>query len=497
MGDSVFKKPLLVKRDPQVAARIPSEETKDEQETPVKMWFNVISLSARKRICGPYRLRRLLLNRSANDVLFHVAVPHIQPLSDTFLEATEPRSSPTMASPDTPGQSSLSSVSTGFTSSIGQDSLAATDGMPEASPDTVSDMLGQMRDGELLHMGTIQQTQLAAGALSPAKSEQPKRKREEESSSDGDISSDGRPSKVSKCSEDDVPSLQSHSSDGFESYQPQLQYLPLKVYHHILQKLKLLDIIHLGLTSRFFLRILAIYLQSIITINLGQLAGESIICLGDVAGQNDFPPVVFSDPQLRSIFAPHLHKLVDTDHPTLPEFLRECRPLLSHRLRTPSDCGFLDSKWFNEEFYKLPITVIGQMIELLCPTEGDFYPPGAEWILRNITTKEYVCKPKHGLGLGDVILFKASWSSKPPVGIQVNVGAPVHRGAWAGHRFEIVQLEHHKREMMAEMTAETSAGSSTEKPWTDVTTEVIDELEEMWEFECGRYWKSLTRRPVG
>lgn len=76
----MFKKPLPVKRDPQVAARIPSEETKDEQETPVKMWFNVISLSARKRICGPYRLRRLLLNRSANDVLFHVAVPHIQPL---------------------------------------------------------------------------------------------------------------------------------------------------------------------------------------------------------------------------------------------------------------------------------------------------------------------------------------------------------------------------------------------------------------------------------
>ena len=361
----------------------------------------------------------------------------------------------------------------------------------------MSDMLGQMRDGELLQMGTIQQTQLAAGAVSPAKSEQPKRKRGEESSSDDDSSSDGRPSKVSKCSEDDVPSLQSHSSDDFENYQPQLEHLPIKVYQHILQKLDLLDIIHLGLTSRFFLRILAIYLQSILTINLGQLAGQSIICLGDVAGQNDFPPVVFNDPQLRSIFAPHLHKLVDTDHPTLPEFLRECRPLLSHRLRTPSDCGFFDSKWFNEEFYKLPITVIGQMIELLCPTEGDFYPPGAEWILRNITTKEYVYKPKNGLGLGDVILFKTSWASKPPVGIQVNIGAPVHRGAWAGHRFEIVQLEHHEREMIAEMTAGTSTGSSAEKTWTDVTTEVIDELEEMWEFECGPCWQSLTRRPVG
>lgn len=76
----MFKKPLPVKRDPQVAVRMPSEETEDEQETPVKMWFNVISLSARKKICGPYRLRRLLLHRSANDVLFHVAVPDIRPL---------------------------------------------------------------------------------------------------------------------------------------------------------------------------------------------------------------------------------------------------------------------------------------------------------------------------------------------------------------------------------------------------------------------------------
>ncbi|EFR00520.1 hypothetical protein MGYG_03524 [Nannizzia gypsea CBS 118893] len=495
MGDLGFRKPSLFKRDPPVAVKMLPEEPKQKQETPVKMWFHVISLSTCEKLCGPYRLRRLLLNRSANDVMFHVAVPNIRPLSDAFMEATEPVSTSAASSPDTSGQSNSSSNWARLTSPLRPASLAATDDMREASPDTAFNILGYKHDGELRQQGTIHDAQ-AAAIFSPAKDEHPKRKRDEESSSD-DSSNDGRPLKISKRSEDDVLSLQSLSSDSHKTYKPQLGRLPVEVYEKIFEELDLLDIIHLGLTSRCFLRLLAKHLRSNITANLGQWAGESIICLGGVTDQNDFPPVLFDDPHLRKIFAPHLNKLADTDHPTLIEFLRECGPLLPHGLRTPSNCGFLHSKWFDDEFYKLPITVISQMIELLCPTEGDYYPPGAKWVLRNLTTKEYVHDPGKGLGFGDIILLRTSWASKPPAGLQINDEAPIHRGIWAGHRFELVQWKNHDREIVAETKSRMIRGSPAGKPWIDVSDDVIGELKELWEFECGPYWQSLTKRPIG
>ncbi|EEQ34207.1 hypothetical protein McanMca71_004997 [Microsporum canis] len=504
MDDPVFKKPFLpIKRAPIVSVEALLDEPLPV-ELPVKVWFYVICLSTAERLCGPYRLRRLLLNRSADDLMCKVAVPEIHPLSDAFMEATEPKVPSASSSPNLSELSATSHVWTQPASPVGQASMAL-DGRLEASPNTVSNMLGQLRDGELLPRETIQLA--AVDTFSIAKGQNSKRKRDEESLND-DSSNDERPLKLSRSSDEDTPSLQPSSPNNSEKYKPQLIYLPAEIHRGIIDKLDLLDIIHLGLTSRYFLRLLANHLRLITTRNLGKWAGESILCLGDVIEQDDFPPAVFKDPHLQYIFAPELDKLIDTEHPTLLEYLRECGPVFPLSVPSPLDCGFLHSEGFNDEFYTLPVTVISEMIDLLCPSPSDFYPTDAHWVLRNLTTKEYALldepygqrHQKACFGLGDLILLRTCWSSKPPAGLQVDDKKPIHRGIWAGHRFEIVQLYNHNREMISESRdneRRRRLGVPIEKTWKDATASLLNELSGLWARECGRYWEALTwHRPV-
>ncbi|KAI5894864.1 uncharacterized protein SCHCODRAFT_02617963 [Schizophyllum commune H4-8] len=70
--------------------------------------------------------------------------------------------------------------------------------------------------------------------------------------------------------------------------------------------------------------------------------------------------------------------------------------------------------------------------------------------------------------LGNAALARICWSSYPSTGTPYD--GPLHRGVWAGDRFDVVDEEAFEREREAE----------SGKPWEDATDEVLAELKAMW-----------------
>ena len=123
----------------------------------------------------------------------------------------------------------------------------------------------------------------------------------------------------------------------------------------------------------------------------------------------------------------------------------------------------------------------------------DFYPADQPWILRNLTTQEYVrfeaiaIKPEyiHGpnidvLGFGEVVWSRVCWSTETDCSMDYT--DKIHRGLWAGHRFDITTLDRHKQ------------GSLKGTEWKDVSEEVADEVEIIWRKEFGSDWRDIIQR---
>ena len=85
---------------------------------------------------------------------------------------------------------------------------------------------------------------------------------------------------------------------------------------------------------------------------------------------------------------------------------------------------------------------------------SQYFPLDEKWILRNLTTQEYVraeaiaLKPEYingpiirgEIGFGEVVLSRICWSSNICVNMSYNTeeyNGNIHRGVWAGHRFDI------------------------------------------------------------
>lgn len=60
----------------------------------------------------------------------------------------------------------------------------------------------------------------------------------------------------------------------------------------------------------------------------------------------------------------------------------------------------------------------------------------------------------------------------------------IHRGVWAGHRFDITTLDRHKQGFL----------EGTE--WKDVSEEVANWVESIWRNELGENWRDMTQEDV-
>ncbi|KAJ1964594.1 hypothetical protein IWQ62_002893 [Dispira parvispora] len=97
--------------------------------------------------------------------------------------------------------------------------------------------------------------------------------------------------------------------------------------------------------------------------------------------------------------------------------------------------------------------------------DEDFACPllNQQCVLRNLSTKEYICQSSSPYTLGHLLLTRICWSYGPDLPADYEA-AEVLRGVWAGHRFD----------MVAESTFDKDG-------WTDVTQAVVGELREVFE----------------
>ena len=123
----------------------------------------------------------------------------------------------------------------------------------------------------------------------------------------------------------------------------------------------------------------------------------------------------------------------------------------------------------------------------------DLCPPDRQWVLRNLTTKEYVraeaiaISPEyiHGpetwyMGFGEVVLPRICWSvdADPKARDQGNS----REGVWAGHKFEVITLDRHQQCLRYESR------------WKDISTEVAAELARTREAQFGKDWRDAVVR---
>jgi hypothetical protein len=119
---------------------------------------------------------------------------------------------------------------------------------------------------------------------------------------------------------------------------------------------------------------------------------------------------------------------------------------------------------------------------------GLYYQNGPDWILRNLTNREFVRRSvvariherdepptSYGAGLGAVLLSRIGWSSDPSTGVYWGI---VHRGIWAGHKFDVTLLE----------AIEGDVG------WTDVSDSAYEDIKCMWQSAFGEDWEKVWLR---
>ncbi|KAL8746758.1 MAG: hypothetical protein Q9190_001276 [Brigantiaea leucoxantha] len=280
--------------------------------------------------------------------------------------------------------------------------------------------------------------------------------------------------------------------------QSHLATIPDELILMILHHLDLVSCFRFSLVSKRFWRSGWPFFQQKFAGSLDPWAGKRIICLGDACDPYDLPKGFLTreeedivdrgldDPQADQVGFLKPGNLLNI---AMGRFREErlkfapfnilCRPLPGE----PEDGSH--SKNFHP--LRSPRTVYGETghlpkserEEVRCFTHGktiaDYYPETESWILRNLTTAEYVHGDRlsaafrdHGYqrgphvgepGFGDAIMCRICWST-------VNSSVPLvkgkHRGVWAGHRFEICTEKVH--------------ALKSDCDWKDVTDEIIEEL---------------------
>jgi hypothetical protein len=239
---------------------------------------------------------------------------------------------------------------------------------------------------------------------------------------------------------------------------------------------------------------------------LGRWAGENIVCVGEDVKPGDYPRGLFSAEELDTFQQSKANLWVhDDDH---VEYVLCDEPFSLRHFTSPSVSVVEEAPDLAAESWRLYTRCRGRTKQEdpafqatyseLVVTMSTYTPRDQPWILRNLTTKQFVrpeaiaLKPEYirgpnirVLGFGEVVLSRICWSTSPSVGITDTTN--ISRGVWAGHCFDITTLARHQDDANGE-------------EWTDVSDEVAREIANIWETEYGAdlrgelsYW--YQRRP--
>ncbi|MCJ1378644.1 hypothetical protein MMC17_001743 [Xylographa soralifera] len=268
--------------------------------------------------------------------------------------------------------------------------------------------------------------------------------------------------------------------------------LPSEILAMIVQVLDYPSILKLAVTSSYFWKSCRSRLFVIQASLLGSWAGEKIVCLGDYVSASDHPPGMFTEQEKRDLSRTALP--YDEESDDVEEDRRYNNSLSMIASETYREIQFSQSRkrrhlslspsCIQRNLWPKAQSLPPDIEESLTRIKEIFYPEHRAFILRNLTTQEYVRAegitrhPEyiHGpkidrVGFGHVVLMRICWSSDSS-GVSRR---GINRGKWAGHRFEVTTVERHERSIKAD------------EQWKDVSVQVREEIKDIWEFENGDY----------
>jgi hypothetical protein len=275
--------------------------------------------------------------------------------------------------------------------------------------------------------------------------------------------------------------------------------LPTELLDEIISHLCLASLFCLATCSQRLFYICRYRILSILKSQCTRLAGTSLICVGDSLAADDYPPGIDWRSKMEELQKMDQRNTAREGGPQhrsasekpAPKTLYELansfsilEKLNDFELRMHlSTYQFLR---FQQHLSKLPRPNRKDLEFLMNFDHYTFYSTRRDWVLRNLTTKEFIRRSvvgygsngpftAGGVGLGEVLLSRICWSSEPSTSIK-NVG--IHRGIWAGHKFDITFMD----------TFEGEVG------WKDVSESAYEGIKAIWESKYGeRRWEQKWR----
>ncbi|KAI5894865.1 uncharacterized protein SCHCODRAFT_02571716 [Schizophyllum commune H4-8] len=236
------------------------------------------------------------------------------------------------------------------------------------------------------------------------------------------------------------------------------------------------------------------YLRRAIFKRFAPSAEHRLICVGDYTEPDDIPPGL----QLTEEEKEELDGTVE-DEDDGEEYCATLSNIPSEgsiERRDLESVLFGESRWKWHVYYIPGLT--GVMHKLI-PTRPSEVDPTL--VLRNLSKRQYVrgeamkefsqtvIPGRNGSEgmvpcLADAIMPRVCWASDGSTSLNYEGPLQVHRGVWAGNRFDIVP----QSIFMAEC-------KDSDQPWTDVSAEVIAEVEAIWVAEEMLKRREDTNRP--
>ncbi|KAG6122293.1 hypothetical protein E4U13_002706 [Claviceps humidiphila] len=269
--------------------------------------------------------------------------------------------------------------------------------------------------------------------------------------------------------------------------------LPTEIHRLIFEQCyddNMKSVIFLGVTNRYFWSIAREYVVRDFMKSLGVWAGQQLITVGDYLNIDDYPPDLFATEEDKENL---LGRRPENEVDQLPVGQRRVdlyAIVCSFRREVPGAMTrFCDgdstilSALLRDPCYRTVSNEIHMQ-------RDHFYPRDEVWILRNLTTHQYVRREPlelepglahgpfvRGIGFGSIVLSRISWSTDASVTMRDPTGR-IHRAPWAGHRFDITTMTRHEK---------LTAGQN----WTDVTEELVEEVTAIWSADLGPKWKKI------
>ncbi|KAA8894301.1 hypothetical protein FN846DRAFT_974739 [Sphaerosporella brunnea] len=292
--------------------------------------------------------------------------------------------------------------------------------------------------------------------------------------------------------------------------------LPTELLDEIIAHLPLLDLFVLALCSQRLYYACRRRIMSILASQCGQLAGTSLICVGDYLQAGDYPPGIDWIPKIEELekqlaATPGNESEGDSEDEDAfggddPFRTAKANPNLyfyanAFYKRVPRDldvsgtltkavakrCSAFWSLLLARSYKYIPDNLDMEFDKLKSFNSGALYHPnGLEWVLRNLTTKEYVRRSVvgpgvngpfsygGGVGLGHVLLSRICWSSDSSTAMSWD---GIHRGIWAGHKFDITAI----------------TAIEGDDSWKDVSVEAYEDIKAIWKSEYGAEWEEYWR----